>query len=361
MAAIRAVATPAFLWFEYHRPGFPADAYGFSTEDRMVYGSHGLDYILNFAPARFLGDVMLPDGRHAFTAPEVGHMTDVKHVMLWSLLLVGCWLVLAVLCARRLGDGAPGALRRALFAGAWLTILLILGLLGLSLLGWERFFTGFHEIFFPEGNWAFYPSDTLIRLYPDQFWVDSAVLIALITVLAVSVLLVATWPLAHRRQRDLARAHARQEANRQAGTRRQASAAARTGPPGTTRRALSPARIAAATPAREAPAPGTDRSAPPPGGRPPGPGGKGPRCRPRAARAPRGRAAAPADPRGSQAPRADRSSGPRPRAAAAFRRRPASPVTSAALPARGRRCPAGRRSAPPPAIPPGSSVGARPP
>ncbi|OIJ36249.1 hypothetical protein BK826_04175 [Rothia kristinae] len=232
MAAIRAVATPAFLWFEYHRPGFPADAYGFSTEDRMVYGSHGLDYILNFAPARFLGDVMLPDGRHAFTAPEVGHMTDVKHVMLWSLLLVGCWLVLAVLCARRLGDGAPGALRRALFAGAWLTILLILGLLGLSLLGWERFFTGFHEIFFPEGNWAFYPSDTLIRLYPDQFWVDSAVLIALITVLAVSVLLVATWPLAHRRQRDLARAHARQEANRQAGTRRQA---VRGGSDGTTR------------------------------------------------------------------------------------------------------------------------------
>ncbi|OAX67784.1 hypothetical protein A5N15_00705, partial [Rothia kristinae] len=182
MAAIRAVATPAFLWFEYHRPGFPADAYGFSTEDRMVYGSHGLDYILNFAPARFLGDVMLPDGRHAFTAPEVGHMTDVKHVMLWSLLLVGCWLVLAVLCARRLGDGAPGALRRALFAGAWLTILLILGLLGLSLLGVGAVLHRLPRDLLPRGELGLLPLGHPDPAVPGSVLGGLGLLIALITV-----------------------------------------------------------------------------------------------------------------------------------------------------------------------------------
>lgn len=50
MLAVRAVASPAFLWLEYHRPGFPADSYGFDTQERLRLGSYGLDYILNFAP-----------------------------------------------------------------------------------------------------------------------------------------------------------------------------------------------------------------------------------------------------------------------------------------------------------------------
>lgn len=210
MLAMRLIATPAFLWLEYHRPGFPEDAYGFTTEDRMTYGSYGLNYILNFAPSRFLGDVVTQRGQNVFLPAEVSHMTDVKHVMLWALLGVTALAVIALLCMTGLRRKAPGAIRKSLFLGAWITLILLVVLGILAALGWESFFTTFHEIFFSGGNWTFRESDSLIRLYPERFWVDSAVVIALVSVLVSAVILAATWPTKARRQRTLQRVHERQ-------------------------------------------------------------------------------------------------------------------------------------------------------
>ena len=46
VGVVRLVASPVFLWLEYHRAGFPADPFGMSTEQRLNYGSYGLDYLL---------------------------------------------------------------------------------------------------------------------------------------------------------------------------------------------------------------------------------------------------------------------------------------------------------------------------
>ncbi|MCT1366502.1 TIGR01906 family membrane protein [uncultured Kocuria sp.] len=211
MLGIRLVATPAFLWFEYHRPGFPTDSFGFTTDDRMTFGSYGLNYILNFAPSRYLGDVVTPRGETVFLPTEVQHMTDVKHVMLWSMLAVGVVALVALLSSMGLRRRAPGAIRKSLFLGAWITLVLLVVLAVLALLGWEAFFTTFHEIFFSGGNWAFRESDSLIRLYPETFWVDSAVVVAGVAVLISAILLILTWPTAGRRQRALKRIHERQE------------------------------------------------------------------------------------------------------------------------------------------------------
>lgn len=212
MLAIRLVATPAFLWLEYHRPGFPEDAYGFSTDDRMTFGSYGLNYILNFAPSRFLSDVVTPHGQTVFLPAEVGHMTDVKHVMLWSLVGITALALVALLCMTGLRRRAPGAIRKSLFLGAWLTLILLVVLGVLAAVGWESFFTTFHEIFFSGGNWAFRESDSLIRLFPEQFWVDSAVVIAAVSIIVSAVILAITWPTKARRQRTLQRIHERQGA-----------------------------------------------------------------------------------------------------------------------------------------------------
>jgi integral membrane protein (TIGR01906 family) len=92
-----------------------------------------------------------------------------------------------------------GGVRRGLFAGAWATlgVLLVLGVLGA--LGWNTFFTDFHKLFFSGGNWEFYMDDTLIRLYPPQFWVDAAVVLAGIGAIVSVVLLILTWPTRSRR------------------------------------------------------------------------------------------------------------------------------------------------------------------
>lgn len=211
MLGVRAIATPAFLWLEYHRPGFPKDPFGFSTDDRMTYGSYGLEYVLNTAPSRYLGDLTTPDGQSIFTPAEVSHMTDVKHVMLWALVGVVLFCLVALVGMKGLRRRAPGAIRKSIFWGAWLTlvVLVVLGIFGA--LGWQALFTGFHEVFFSGGNWAFRESDSLIRLFPEQFWVDAAVGIAIFGVVVSAVLLISTWPTAYRRQRALKAARDRQE------------------------------------------------------------------------------------------------------------------------------------------------------
>lgn len=210
MLAVRAVASPAFLWLEYHRPGFPADSYGFDTQERLRLGSYGLDYILNFAPHTYLADITT-GGKAAFLASEVEHMTDVKRVMLISMTFALIMLVLALLSARTLRLRAPGVLRSSLFTGAWLTLALLIGLGVAGAIGWEAFFTTFHEVFFPQGNWQFRMSDTLIRLYPPQFWVDAAATAGALTLFITVAVLAMTWPTRYRKQLALKRRAERQE------------------------------------------------------------------------------------------------------------------------------------------------------
>lgn len=114
---VRLVATPAFLWLEYHRPGFPADPWGMGLNERMTFGSYGLDYIMNLAPPEYLGGLVSPGGGLAFTPSEVSHMTDVQHVMQWGLLLAAVLLVLSALAGWYLHRTAPGTATAAWFWG----------------------------------------------------------------------------------------------------------------------------------------------------------------------------------------------------------------------------------------------------
>lgn len=200
IAAVRVVATPLFLWIEYFRPGFPGDGYGFSQEDRLTYGSYAVDYLSNFAGPRYLGDLVTASGTKLFRDPEISHMADVKMVTMstWG---VGALLaVLALVAIWYLGRRRDGSLRHAFFAASVVTLVIIVALGVVGFLGWDSFFTGFHEIFFANGTWTFTLQDTLIRLFPGQFWIDSAVTIAGLVFLTALVTLICTWPTKRRRE-----------------------------------------------------------------------------------------------------------------------------------------------------------------
>ncbi|MEA5456192.1 TIGR01906 family membrane protein [Sinomonas sp. JGH33] len=197
IAAVRVIATPAFLWLEYFRPGFPGDGYGFSADDRLTYGSYAVDYLSNFAGRRYLGDLVLPSGSALFTDAEVSHMADVKLVILSTYgagVLLLAFFVVAYLVLRK----RRGAFGRGLFAGAIVTFLLVVGLAVLAFLGWQQFFTDFHRIFFSQGNWSFQLSDTLIRLFPSQFWMDSAIAIGVLVLVVSSLMIIFAWPMKRR-------------------------------------------------------------------------------------------------------------------------------------------------------------------
>ncbi|WP_244516839.1 TIGR01906 family membrane protein [Arthrobacter alpinus] len=202
--AIRLVTSSFFLWVEYHRPGFPADSFGFTTDDRMTYGSYTVDYLLNLAQSRYLGDLVDKFGDPLFLAGEVSHMADVKTVIVMAFMAGLALAVVMIIGMMYLARRSFGGIRRALFAGSIATLALIIAIGVFAATGWERFFTDFHEIFFTDGTWTFYTDDTLIRLFPSQFWTDSGIFIGAFVLVVASLTLAFTWPTKDRRKATLA-------------------------------------------------------------------------------------------------------------------------------------------------------------
>ncbi|WP_255767932.1 TIGR01906 family membrane protein [Pseudarthrobacter sulfonivorans] len=197
--AVRAVTSPLFLWIEYNRPGFPGDGYGFSTDDRMTYGSYAVDYLSNWAGPRYLGDLVNRSGGNLFKSGEVSHMADVKMVILSAFAAGAVLIVLSIIAIAYLRRRSSGGVRRGLFAGSIVSLAIILGLGALAMLSWQQFFTEFHRLFFASGSWTFALEDTLIRLFPGQFWIDAGIVIAGLVFLASVVTLIITWPTRRRR------------------------------------------------------------------------------------------------------------------------------------------------------------------
>lgn len=179
LIAARLVMTPLFLQLEYNRPGFPPDIYGFTREDRLNYAPYALDYLLNAADISYLGDLHFREGGALFNTNELQHMEDVK--ALTSVAFSVAWIAgLGALSASILLLWKPATrpiFRKAFLHGSILTLLLIAAIVVAAIVNWDYFFTGFHTLFFESGTWRFAYSDTLIRLFPEQFWFDAALTI----------------------------------------------------------------------------------------------------------------------------------------------------------------------------------------
>lgn len=204
VAAIRLVASPVFLWIAYNRPGFPEDTGGFDVTDRLLYGSYGMDYLFNAANSRYLAE-LAAGGEPLFTEAEVSHMTDVKLVMVSAMGGGLVLLLLTLIFALLLRRWRPGGVARGFFAGAWATLGLIAAAAVVAVLSWQQFFDTFHRIFFADGTWTFSPDSTLIRLYPEQFWMDAGIAVVGLVALIAVITLIVTWPTKRRRARRRAR------------------------------------------------------------------------------------------------------------------------------------------------------------
>ena len=183
LTGVRLVMSEAFIWLEYNRPGFPADRYGFSKAERLKYAPYAVRYLLNGANIDYLGDLTFDDGEPLYTADELKHMEDVKVVTrgarrVHTLLSVAFVAAILALAWQR---ETRWALRRGLADGGIFTIFLMVTLAVFIFASWDLFFEGFHRIFFKGNSWQFSNSDTLIRLFPEQFWFDAALSIGVMT------------------------------------------------------------------------------------------------------------------------------------------------------------------------------------
>ena len=190
LTATRLLVSQTYVQFEYGKPDFPADPYGFTQADRLAYAPYAIAYLTNTSDISFLGNLELADGSPMYNDRELGHMADVKSVMQVAfafhgllsvgLLVVGVWLYMTT----------RKTLLKALKQGAVLTLALIVSLVIIAALSWDTFFETFHSLFFTQGTWRFLYSDTLIRLFPERFWFDAAVTIGVLVVVGAILLFV---------------------------------------------------------------------------------------------------------------------------------------------------------------------------
>ncbi len=189
-SSLRVTTNPWLVHWEYGKADFPVDPFGLPTEERIRLAKICVDYLISGAGIDLLGDLELADGQPAFNERELEHMIDVKRV-LWWLLGAGAaaWLtVIASTAALASRQSTRHRAPVALLGGSLLTLGLLAAVGGSMLLAWGTFFTTFHQILFPPGTWTFPYSDTLIRLYPQRFWMDVG--IAIVASLAGQALLI---------------------------------------------------------------------------------------------------------------------------------------------------------------------------
>jgi integral membrane protein (TIGR01906 family) len=205
VGAVRIVLNPWYPRLEYRTPWFPADPYGFTRAEREHYALIALDYLNTSKSISLLMDLRFPSGKSAppfscmemtdctllYNDRELQHMIDVKNVLgivlpigyaiIAGLVLLGLW----AWKGNWLSD-----YQSAVRCGGWLMIGILLSLIVLVVGIFDWFFTKFHNVFFSSGTWQFYTSDTLIRLFPERFWMDTFILVGGIAALGGIALIV---------------------------------------------------------------------------------------------------------------------------------------------------------------------------
>ena len=191
----RVLATDTFVEWELGRDGFPPDLYGFTNEQRTSLAKLGLRSIEPGTQGIVLLErATLPNGSPAFVERELTHMQDVRTLFVGALraqlvALIAIVVLGLVLWRTRLRTAVPAGL----LAGSLATLAIALLAVPVILLGFDGFFVRFHEIFFSGDSWQFSNADTLIRIYPEQFWVDVSRITAALAVLQAIILGALSW------------------------------------------------------------------------------------------------------------------------------------------------------------------------
>lgn len=193
LTAARFLATDRFLAFEYGRTGFPPDSFGFTPRQRFVLASTNIHYVRAHLPGNELAK-QTQDGVPVYSPREVTHMGDVRSVFQ---LIVQVWwgaIILSTLIGWLLWwNRKQWELALAVRSGGTLTVAMIGSIALLALFAWQTWFENFHFIFFKPGSWLFSYSDTLIRLFPLQFWMDATFMISTISLIGGLLLVFISW------------------------------------------------------------------------------------------------------------------------------------------------------------------------
>jgi len=190
MTSLRILLNPFFLDYEYNLPNFPADEFGFTTQDRLDWGKISLDYLTNREGIDFLADLRFDDGQKNYNERELSHMLDVKNLIQKALVAWYCaiGILAAIYVWSRLKKWSD-VFWRGISRGGLLTVGLIAAVLIGVVLNFNMLFEQFHHLFFTGDTWLFYTNDSLIRLFPEKLWSDAFIFMGVFTLAGAIILL----------------------------------------------------------------------------------------------------------------------------------------------------------------------------
>jgi len=187
------VMNESWLVTEYTRDTFPADEYGYSTQDRIKLSSRVLQYIKGHEGVASF-KVVVGGVEPGFGDREILHLEDVRRLVTYkSMVHAGLGTVfVAGLVVLFVNKPSRKLVWQSVVCGGLWTMTLGVVAVMMMIFSWERFFWGFHQIFFAPGTWQFGINSSLLRLFPMRFWVDSVVFVLIVT--AVQAIVAATIP-----------------------------------------------------------------------------------------------------------------------------------------------------------------------
>jgi integral membrane protein (TIGR01906 family) len=118
------------------------------------------------------------NGQAVLGERERAHMADVRNVF-------AAFAALAVLAVLVLVNEAllwrrEAWFRRAVRRGAVVLAMLVIVLGLFAAVAFDTVFETFHELLFPAGSFDFAADSKLIQLFPDQFWFETSLLLAIV-------------------------------------------------------------------------------------------------------------------------------------------------------------------------------------
>ncbi len=179
---------PAWLDYEYSQPGFPK-AQSFNDQERRQYAVESIEFERGnrtFEQFQSMG---------VYNERELNHMVDVRVLLaqlstlytMDGILLAVILLVLASVPATRI------LAARGIFAGGLLTILLFVSIGLFMATAFDYFFTEFHYVFFQGVSGFFLPTDSLIQFYPERFWNDTFLAVAIVILVEALIVTIVGW------------------------------------------------------------------------------------------------------------------------------------------------------------------------
>ena len=199
LGTMRAVIAWDYPSFEYAR--IAPDPFGFTLQERLDYAHATLDYLQRPQPASeviyLLEELRLPNSDDPlYNEREIGHMIDVKNVAdaIGRITVIAAVIVVGGLGVLLFRPMTRPEGFKAIMHGGIFTVIVLAAIALFILLAWDIFFVQFHELLFPPDTWTFAYSDSLIRLFPVQFWFDVGVIMSVTPLLlGIVVAVIGYW------------------------------------------------------------------------------------------------------------------------------------------------------------------------